>query len=216
VNAFDPDLAAPVSRLLELGNSGLALEYLEKAVVPRARGLARATAGAGAAELGQRYLVQGNSRDALRALRCAVLLTPEDVEVRTRLALLSESQGLEAEAAAQFRELLRQKPDSLPAANSLAWILATSADPVLRRPEEALQYATAVCESTGYAMAEPMDTLAAAFAALGRFDQALATARRALKAAQDAGERESAARIEERLRLYEQGRPYQKGGAGRR
>ncbi len=215
VHAFDPDLAAPVERLLELGRIDLAQEYLEEAVVPQAKGFARLSAGAMASNLGQQLIAEGNSVEALRALRSAVRLDPERQEALTRLAILCEAEGFEAEAAGHFRSLLRLSPDSLPAANSLAWLLATSGDPELRRPEEALRQAAAVCEATGFAMAEPLDTLAAAYAALGRFEEAVDAARRALSVAQEAGERATAERIEERLRLYEQGRPYVSKGSRR-
>lgn len=208
VHAFDPDLAAPVERLLEMGRTDLAQEYLEEAVVPQARGFARLSGAALASGLGQRLAGSGDAAGALRALRSAIRLDPERQEVLIRLALLCEAEGLEAEAADHFQSLLRLAPDSLPAANSLAWILATSADPDLRRPEEALRQAAAVCEATGYAMAEPLDTLAAAYAAMGRYEEAVETARRALNAARKADEHASAQSIEERLRLYEQGRPY--------
>ena len=56
--------------------------------------------------------------------------------------------------------------------------------------------------------ADRLDTLAAAYAAVGRFPDAVATARRA-KTLADAGESPDLAReIAERLALYEHGEPY--------
>lgn len=57
-------------------------------------------------------------------------------------------------------------------ANNLAWALATAGDPEIRDPEKAVRLAREAVDATG----DPaiIDTLAAAYAAVGRFDEAVA------------------------------------------
>jgi cytochrome c-type biogenesis protein CcmH/NrfG len=71
-------------------------------------------------------------------------------------------------------------PGRTEVANNLAWILATASDPSLRAPAEALELAQRAARSN----AEPsvLDTLAAAYAALGRYGEAASTQSRALAA----------------------------------
>ena len=53
-----------------------------------------------------------------------------------------------------------------------------------------------------------LDTLAAAYAEAGRFEDAVRTAQKALELTKSAAQAETARGIEERLRLYQAGRPY--------
>ena len=89
----------------------------------------------------------------------------------------------------------------------LARVLATSPDPSLRDPERALRLARAASESHA---SDPfvLDTLAAAYAALGRFEEASSTAQEALAQAEERGNAQLAAEIQARIELYALGRPY--------
>ena len=109
-------------------------------------------------------------------------------------------------------ELLRQGVSLLPAdpdiANDLAWRLATGADGGLRDGQEAVKLAERAQELAGNENPYVLDTLAAAYAEAGRFDEALATGRRAHELARQAGKDGLAERIAARCRLYEQGQSY--------
>ena len=91
------------------------------------------------------------------------------------------------------------------ATNNLAWILATSPNPVLRDPEQAVRLLEAVRREEE-TLPELLDTLAAAYAAAGRFEDAVRSADQALALAHH--QRELAAAIRERQTLYRSGRPY--------
>jgi len=82
---------------------------------------------------------------------------------------------------------------------SLAWNLATASDPALRDPDEAVSLARRACELTGHGKPELLDTLAAAFAAAGRFDEAEKTAEKAEKLAEAAGSEALAREIRSHL-----------------
>jgi spermidine synthase len=111
-----------------------------------------------------------------------------------------------ADAVAGFERALKLRPDWPVAADQLAWIFATHADSTIRNPARAVPLAEKA------AAAEPqnarfLDTLAAAYAAAGRFTEAIETAEKALTAARQAGAKSLAAGIEQRQKQYRAGKP---------
>lgn len=89
--------------------------------------------------------------------------------------------------------------------NNLAWKLATAREPGLRKPAEALAWASKAYELDGGEGFEVVDTLAAALAATGRWDEAVNRQKEALK---KAGSEDPALRsaLQARLLLYEKRR----------
>ena len=100
------------------------------------------------------------------------------------------------------------KPDDVSAGNNLAWVLATVKDEELFNPTEALRLAEKVCELTGFQRADILDTLGVAYAAAGRFTDAVETTEKALELAQAANNESVAKDIRSHLRLYRENRPY--------
>ena len=94
------------------------------------------------------------------------------------------------------------------ALNNLAWLLATREPADGGDPDQAVRLAKRACELTDGKSPSYLDTLAAAYAAAGRFDEAVATAEKARAAALAGGQTASAKRIEARLELYRLGRAY--------
>jgi hypothetical protein len=92
-------------------------------------------------------------------------------------------------------------------ANNLAWLLATHRDPAVRAPDEAVVHGerAAALKDEDPAV---RDTLAAAYAAAGRFDEAVATANLAARRAREEGQPELARAIEERRDFYRRGRTW--------
>ena len=112
-------------------------------------------------------------------------------------------------AAEQYlRNGLKQDPDVAGLVNGLAWILATSPVDSQRNGEEALRLAEKACKLTNHEQHTYIDTLATAYAELGRFDEAVKAAQDAVALAQKANDEESVAEYQERLKLYEQKTPY--------
>lgn len=89
----------------------------------------------------------------------------------------------------------------------LAWLLATCEDSSIRNGKEAVEFATKACMATPDF--QNLDTLAAAYAEAGDFDQAMATEKRALTAAKSTNTEDLPA-ARERLALYEAHQPYHK------
>jgi WD40 repeat protein/tetratricopeptide (TPR) repeat protein len=91
--------------------------------------------------------------------------------------------------------------------NGIAWLLATFPRADLRNGTKAIEYATKACELTKWKSANIIDTLAAAYAEAGDFDSAV---KRQKEAVDLLTEKEPAwqAEFEERLKLYQSGKPY--------
>lgn len=102
----------------------------------------------------------------------------------------------------------RLAPRSPEALNNAAWYLATDADASRAEGEEAIGLAERAAALTGGENPTVLDTLAAAYAVAGRFDDAATTAERALAAASREGDEELAAEIGERVELYRRDRTY--------
>jgi spermidine synthase len=117
-------------------------------------------------------------------------------------------QGHPAEAAAHFREALRQRPNLVTALSGLAWTLATTADPDVRDAAAAMTAGERAAELTRRQDPVALDSLAAAYAAAGRFDDAQAQGRLARQLAVAAGATALAEDIAGRLALYEQRQPF--------
>ena len=100
-------------------------------------------------------------------------------------------------------------PDSSRALNGLAWILATDRSAQVLNGREAVELAERANELAGHKSAEAMTTLAAAYAAAGRFEQSVATARQAMDLARKAGQNEIVAANEKQLQFYRASRPFQ-------
>ena len=92
------------------------------------------------------------------------------------------------------------------AQNNLAWLLATCPQDELRNGQEAVVQAQKACELTEWNSAGYIDTLAAAYAEAGVFDDAVENQLEALKDVNFLETHGDGARA--RLELYKAGKPY--------
>jgi len=158
--------------------------------------------------LGMTLLRSGRFPEAAGHWEQVVRLKPDYAEAHYNLGVCREKTGQVREGIAQYEEALRLKPDLAAAQNDLAWALATHIPMEGGDPVRALTLAQAACARPGNRVPTYLDTLAAAYAAAGQFDKAIATAGEALELARAAGQMQLVNRIETRLELYRLGRPY--------
>jgi len=112
------------------------------------------------------------------------------------------------EAIQCYRQLIALQPDMVPALNRLAWLLATHSDDSVRNGTDALRFATRACELTANNDPLSLNSLAAAYAETGQFDQAVATAQRALDLATTSGQTQLAGILQKLVDLYKARTPY--------
>ena len=158
--------------------------------------------------LGVTLLELGDFNGADKALEKALEIYPEHINARYNLGLALWSIGKTGRAIQEYRNVMNVKPSWAIVANSLAWVLATDKNKENRNGTEALRWAQVACKGDGRKNPEYLDTLAAAYAEVGRFEVAVETAREGLKLAREASDAELAEELEQRLMLYEAGSPF--------
>src|SRR5205807_1274334 len=99
---------------------------------------------------------------------------------RCSLGLALHEDGQDAAAQEQYREAVRLDPTWPEAANRAARRLATDPEARVRDGTFALKLATHACQATAERQPFFLDTLAAAYAETGRYDDAVKAARKAL------------------------------------
>ncbi len=147
-----------------------------------------------------------------RAELTRALAHGEDLaEIHAGLGFAAAALGDAEEGIRHSREALRLDPSQVFAANNLAWALATHPRAALRDPQEAVRAAESAVSHSDAESPDLLDTLAAAYASAGRFEEAVRAQTDALRLADARGERAKAADYRARLALYRAERPFVEG-----
>jgi spermidine synthase len=140
----------------------------------------------------------------------ALRIKPDFAEAHNNLGNALEQTGKVREAIGHYEQALRIKPDYSIAQNHLAWLLATLAPTEGGDPTRAVALAERACDATDHHATAYLDTLAAAYAAAGRFNEAITTAQKAIELAGTAGQHQLVREIETRLNSYRAGHAWRK------
>ena len=147
--------------------------------------------------------------EALEMLDTLIERAPESVELLLESASLHLKLDQTQQAIAQLEQAVRLAPQAIDARLQLGWILATHPDETAHDGKRAAAVAEqAIALASPANRAQAFDVLAAAQARLGRFDDAVATARDAIQLAEAANNRPLADTIRQRLTGYLDQQPY--------
>jgi len=150
----------------------------------------------------------GDFTTAAHQLAYALLLRPDRSEIagKLHLAVHFAAQGLNAPS--QLEAIASSAPDSAALLNELAWLFATHPDAALRDGGRAVQLSERACALTERKQPMLLATAAAAYAEVGNFPEAIATARDAFSLARSNGDAKTAGLAENLLTSFQSNQPY--------
>lgn len=153
------------------------------------------------------YTERRQWRDAAANFDLAVQSAPAEDRYRllSQTAIAFNAAKQRALSIAYYERALRETVTNVIAPNNLAWLLATAPEEDLRNPARALELAT---RNAAFERENPsvLGTLAAALAANGRFDEAVARLEQGIALAEARQDTGVLANMRERLTAYRAGR----------
>ncbi|HKE12018.1 MAG TPA: O-GlcNAc transferase [Myxococcota bacterium] len=146
-------------------------------------------------------------RDSETLWRNTLQCNPDCFLAHTNLGNILLRRGEVEAALPHYRASVAIRPDDFVSVNDLAWLLATGPQGV-RSPAEAVALAERAASATQYGFAPALETLAAAYAGVGRFDDAVWMAERGLRIARLAADPKTERDLKSELEFYRTHRPY--------
>lgn len=160
------------------------------------------------ANLGPILCAAGRFDECIFHLTRALELDPDYTPAHANLAEAYGASGNRALAAEQFGLAVKAAPDRPFLLNRLAWLLATSPEDSIRDGTRAVELAERAVSITGRHDLMSLETLSAAYAEVGRFEDALMTGREALALAERQSDETTATALAHRLQLFEMRQKY--------
>ena len=149
----------------------------------------------------QAYLKQGDNSAAIEdAKRTISLVAKNDGDFRCR-ASAAVMLGQYRSASRDLKEACKRDLSSTAYLDSFAWLLATCPDAAVRNGKQAVAVSQKACAMTGWRVPSFVDTLAAAFAEAGDFEQAVKYEEMTLS-------KKKWEKAELRLNLFRERKPY--------
>jgi tetratricopeptide (TPR) repeat protein len=161
------------------------------------------TSAAAHANLGSVLCSVGRLDEGVPQLERALALDPEYTAAYSSLGEAYGALGRLALAAKYFALAVDAAPDTPFLLSRLGWLLATSPEDAVRNGAKAVEVSERAVRLTSRQDTMSLDTLAAAYAEVGRFDDAVATVREALAVAGRQGNQALMAAMTARLALYQ-------------
>jgi tetratricopeptide (TPR) repeat protein len=153
-------------------------------------------------------LQKGKVDEAIPHFQMALEVDPRQAQIYYNLGGALYMEGKVREALARWREGLRADPNSLPLLNQTAWVLATCPEVSVRNGPEAVELAERAVKISAGPDPGLLDVLAAAYAEVGRFPEALQTAHRALDLATRQNAQPLVEGLKARIALYKSNSPF--------
>ncbi len=213
------DAAAHFRKALELSadypqaRRGLGKALLRKGEFVEAIKCLQTTNNAGVAEstawdqIGDDFLKAGDLEESLACYQQSLKTGSPDGHVYAKMGVACFENRQIKDAVAFWQHALELAPDQSDVQNNLAWTLATAPDESLRSGARAAALAERARELTQGANPAVLHTLAAAYAELGRYADASATAHHAMELAAVQKDPALHAKLEAEIKLYENHQP---------
>ena len=159
------------------------------------------------------YYNRGIARDDKGDHDGAIVDYTKAIEIDPRYAPAYNNRGIARRARgdldgaiADYTKAIEIDPRDPLSYNNLAWLLATAFKDLIRDGKKAVEYGRKAAELTKWEDADTLDTLAAAYAEAGNFDEAIKWENKALSFPEFAKSAGDGAR--QRLQLYTARKPY--------
>jgi protein O-mannosyl-transferase len=163
------------------------------------------------ASLADLLMRRGRVREAIEHSDDALRVRPNDADAQNNLGLAMLQTGDTRRAVERLEKALAINPGHMNAEVNLAWVLATSPDDSLRNGARAVQLAEDVTRRAGHPNAIVLRTLAAAYAEVGRFNDAITAAQHAIEIARAAGNEGLISDLERSIEAYQLNKPIRSG-----
>ncbi len=186
----------------ESGDTNAALAEYQKAISLDPK------AAAPRNNLGAFFVKTGRLDDAMKLYAEAMRLDPKDAHPYYLMGKLLLREGRDAEAIPQFRKAAQLAPDDFQMLAFMARVLASAENPQTRDGHAAYLLASKASALTDGVQPAMLDTLAMAYAELGRFDDAQQAMHDAITLAAKYNLTNDVAAMNERLQLYQNHQPY--------
>jgi tetratricopeptide (TPR) repeat protein len=158
--------------------------------------------------LGVSLFKAGRVNEAIARFQRALEIKPDYAEAHNNLAYALRQTGRVDEAIVHYRKAVELQPQFTPALADLAWILATCPEPSVRNGSNAVVLAEQADRLSGNGNPNILHILAAAYAEVGRFPEAIATANRALALAKAQSDARLVILLQTEIGFYQINSPY--------
>ena len=158
--------------------------------------------------LGMAFMLSNRLPEASKQFQQVLEVAPDHADAHFRLAVLLEAQGLTDRALKHFEDAVKFRSDWASPVRRIAWIRATSSNEGLRDAEKAITLAERATNLTSRKNPVVLDTLAAAYAAAGRFEDAVSTEEEAVLLSAGKLPPAFVEQMRDRLKLYQKNQPF--------
>jgi len=150
------------------------------------------------------YGEKGQYDQAISEFSKAIQINPNYDKAYNNRGIVYRLKGEYDQAISDFNKAIQINSLEAEGYNNLAWLYATAKSPVFRNGKKAVELGTMACELSVWRNAEYLDTLAAAYARAGDFDNAVKWQEKALQSIGESKKSEA----QQRLNLYRSRKPW--------
>jgi tetratricopeptide (TPR) repeat protein len=163
-------------------------------------------------ELAGAFLQNRQLQDAIAGYEKLLKIHPDHIRARTNLGNLLLQKGDTVNAVGQYEKSLAIAPQDVAALTNLSWVLATCPDKTLRNGTRALDLSRSANRLSSGTDPFVLHSLAAAYAEVGQFSEAIETAQEALRLSSQGGDDGLTKALSKEMEFYKARLPYRKNG----